>query len=257
VNPHLPAMIGTHRCGPDEPLLVIAGPCVIESLERCLQIADHLVELSQRLPIQVVFKASYDKANRTSVGSFRGPGIDEGLAVLDEANAAGALPNEDLRLLSEFLAEPSRSTFLALASVVPQSSRTFKPPRGLAPSSSRSDRHHNSHIDPDAMPTPAEMKDFIHRHLDRCAAVMLLLGTLSAAPELWAERSNITPSRQQRYNKWFEGLPRAYRRAIIRVGKAAGESNRGGSCVLAVVGDFLAGPESLNVIEQALGEATV
>ena len=177
--------------------------------------------------------------------------------VLDEANAAGALPNEDLRLLSEFLAEPSRSTFLALASVVPQSSRTFKPPRGLAPSSSRSDRHHNSHIDPDAMPTPAEMKDFIHRHLDRCAAVMLLLGTLSAAPELWAERSNITPSRQQRYNKWFEGLPRAYRRAIIRVGKAAGESNRGGSCVLAVVGDFLAGPESLNVIEQALGEATV
>ena len=85
-------MIGTHRCGPDEPLLVIAGPCVIESLERCLQIADHLVELSQRLPIQVVFKASYDKANRTSVGSFRGPGIDEGLAVLDRVRQATGLP---------------------------------------------------------------------------------------------------------------------------------------------------------------------
>lgn len=92
MNPRLPAMIGPHRCGPGEPLLVIAGPCVIESLDRCLQIAGHLVELSQRLPIQVVFKASYDKANRTSVGSFRGPGIDEGLAVLDRVRQATGLP---------------------------------------------------------------------------------------------------------------------------------------------------------------------
>jgi 2-dehydro-3-deoxyphosphooctonate aldolase (KDO 8-P synthase) len=92
VNPHLPALVGPYRVGPGERLVVIAGPCVIESAELCLRIASRLVELAARLPVQVVFKASYDKANRTSGSSFRGPGIDEGLAVLDLVRRKTGLP---------------------------------------------------------------------------------------------------------------------------------------------------------------------
>jgi 2-dehydro-3-deoxyphosphooctonate aldolase (KDO 8-P synthase) len=92
VTPHLPALIGTHRCGPDEPLLVIAGPCVIEEESLCLSIATTLAELASRLPIQVVFKASFDKANRTSGAAFRGPGIDDGLRVLERVRQQTGLP---------------------------------------------------------------------------------------------------------------------------------------------------------------------
>jgi 2-dehydro-3-deoxyphosphooctonate aldolase (KDO 8-P synthase) len=92
LNPNLPALVGPHRCGPGEPLLVIAGPCVIEAADICLKIATHLAELAARLPIQVVFKASYDKANRTSMESFRGPGIDAGLAVLERVRRETGLP---------------------------------------------------------------------------------------------------------------------------------------------------------------------
>ncbi len=92
MNPHLPALVGPYRVGPGERLVVIAGPCVIESAELCLRIASRLVELAARLPVQVVFKASYDKANRTSGSSFRGPGIDEGLAVLDLVRRKTGLP---------------------------------------------------------------------------------------------------------------------------------------------------------------------
>ncbi len=92
VTPHLPALIGPHHCGPDRPLLVIAGPCVIQSQSLCLKIAETLAALARRLPIQVVFKASFDKANRTSGGSFRGPGLSEGLAVLEKVRSATGLP---------------------------------------------------------------------------------------------------------------------------------------------------------------------
>lgn len=92
MNPRLPAMIGPHRCGPGQPLTVIAGPCVIETVDLCLRIAESLAVLASRLPIQVVFKASYDKANRTSGASFRGPGLDEGLAVLDRVRRDTGLP---------------------------------------------------------------------------------------------------------------------------------------------------------------------
>jgi 2-dehydro-3-deoxyphosphooctonate aldolase (KDO 8-P synthase) len=74
------------------PLLLIAGPCVIETEALCLEIADTLAEIARQLPVQVVFKASYDKANRTSAGSFRGPGIDEGLEVLNRVRTATGLP---------------------------------------------------------------------------------------------------------------------------------------------------------------------
>lgn len=92
MTPRRPAVIGNHRCGPDQPLLVIAGPCVIEDASLCLGIASALEKMARRLPIQVVFKASFDKANRTSGSSFRGPGADEGLAVLDKVRRETGLP---------------------------------------------------------------------------------------------------------------------------------------------------------------------
>jgi 2-dehydro-3-deoxyphosphooctonate aldolase (KDO 8-P synthase) len=92
MSPRLPAVIGQHTCGPGLPPLLIAGPCVIEGESLCMEIAETLAEIARRLPVQVVFKASYDKANRTSGGSFRGPGIDEGLGVLDRVRQATGLP---------------------------------------------------------------------------------------------------------------------------------------------------------------------
>jgi 2-dehydro-3-deoxyphosphooctonate aldolase (KDO 8-P synthase) len=92
VTPHLPALIGPYSCGPGEPLVVIAGPCVIEQESLCLSIATTLAELAARLPIQVVFKASFDKANRTSGSAFRGPGQDDGLRVLDRVRQKTGLP---------------------------------------------------------------------------------------------------------------------------------------------------------------------
>ena len=71
---------------------LIAGPCVIESENLCLLVAAHLAELSEQLKVQVVFKASFDKANRTSSSSFRGPGLDEGLRVLERVRQVSGLP---------------------------------------------------------------------------------------------------------------------------------------------------------------------
>ena len=76
--------IGKHVVGASEPLFLIAGPCVIESAELCFEIAERLGRLAQELKIAVVFKASFDKANRQSVSSYRGPGLEEGLAILSE-----------------------------------------------------------------------------------------------------------------------------------------------------------------------------
>ena len=92
MNPRLPAVIGPHRCGPGAPLLVIAGPCVIESESLCMEIADALLAVAARLPIQVVFKASFDKANRSSRSSFRGPGLEAGLAVLADIRSRFGVP---------------------------------------------------------------------------------------------------------------------------------------------------------------------
>jgi 2-dehydro-3-deoxyphosphooctonate aldolase (KDO 8-P synthase) len=69
--------------GNDQPLFLIAGPCVIESRELTEQIAGRMVELCAKLAIPYVFKASFDKANRSSGRSFRGPGLEQGLAVLE------------------------------------------------------------------------------------------------------------------------------------------------------------------------------
>ena len=87
-----PAEIGAYRCGRDEPLLVIAGPCVIESKSLTLRIAEQLLRDTSGLPVNLVFKASFDKANRTSSDAFRGPGVDEGLRILEDIAAATGLP---------------------------------------------------------------------------------------------------------------------------------------------------------------------
>lgn len=71
---------------------LIAGPCVIETESLCLRVAESLLRTCDKLKITCVFKASYDKANRTSAKSFRGPGIEEGLAVLDKVRQTLGVP---------------------------------------------------------------------------------------------------------------------------------------------------------------------
>ncbi|MGI5922815.1 MAG: 3-deoxy-8-phosphooctulonate synthase [Lentisphaeria bacterium] len=68
--------------GPGQPLVVIAGPCVVESLDTCRRIAETVQAACAQLGLPYIFKASFDKANRTSIESYRGQGMDEGLAVL-------------------------------------------------------------------------------------------------------------------------------------------------------------------------------
>jgi 2-dehydro-3-deoxyphosphooctonate aldolase (KDO 8-P synthase) len=77
-----PVEFASIRCGTGQPLLFIAGPCVIESESLVLEVARRLVEIRDELGIQLVFKSSFDKANRTSIDSFRGPGLEKGLEVL-------------------------------------------------------------------------------------------------------------------------------------------------------------------------------
>lgn len=76
--------VGGVRLGGRAPLALIAGPCVIESRDGCLEIARRLARLACKEDIPFIFKASYDKANRSSHRSFRGPGLSEGLAILAE-----------------------------------------------------------------------------------------------------------------------------------------------------------------------------
>ncbi|HVA50722.1 MAG TPA: 3-deoxy-8-phosphooctulonate synthase [Pirellulales bacterium] len=90
--PNNPARIGDYRCGRGQRLLVIAGPCVIETEELTCSIAQRLAAIASELPIQLVFKASFDKANRTSGEAFRGLGLDAGLAVLARAKERTGLP---------------------------------------------------------------------------------------------------------------------------------------------------------------------
>ncbi len=86
------AEIADYRCGRGQKLLVIAGPCVIESQELTLSIARRLKDLVAGLRVQLVFKASFDKANRTSGSAFRGAGLETGLAVLAAVREATGLP---------------------------------------------------------------------------------------------------------------------------------------------------------------------
>ena len=84
--------MGPYTVGLDQPLFLIAGPDTLESLGLCLEVAGHLKEVTDRLGIPYVFKGSFDKANRTSVKSYRGPGLDEGLAMLAKVKSQIGVP---------------------------------------------------------------------------------------------------------------------------------------------------------------------
>lgn len=90
--PHNPARISPYLCGAGQPLLWIAGPCVLEDFGAALHIAEELKRIADALSVQLVFKASFDKANRTSVNSFRGPGLTAGLQILADIRTKTGLP---------------------------------------------------------------------------------------------------------------------------------------------------------------------
>ena len=80
------------KIGLDQPFFLIAGPCVIESREFALETAKRIREIAEQTGIHVIYKSSFDKANRTSISSFRGPQIDEGLDILAEVRDVTGLP---------------------------------------------------------------------------------------------------------------------------------------------------------------------
>uniref|UniRef100_A0A7C4QP71 3-deoxy-8-phosphooctulonate synthase n=1 Tax=Schlesneria paludicola TaxID=360056 RepID=A0A7C4QP71_9PLAN len=90
--PVCPVSIRQWSCGGRHPLLFIAGPCVIESEELVLRVGEALADLSARRGWQIAFKSSFDKANRTSIDSFRGPGLERGLEILAKVRERTGLP---------------------------------------------------------------------------------------------------------------------------------------------------------------------
>jgi len=132
--------------GNDRQLVLIAGPCVIESLDMCVEVAGRLNDITSRLGIPYIFKASYDKANRSSVQSYRGPGLKDGLAVLDsvkrqvgvkvltdfhnEAQAAEAAGVADIIQVPAFLC---RQTDLLLAAAATGAPIAVKKGQFMAP----------------------------------------------------------------------------------------------------------------------------
>jgi len=87
-----PVSIGNLKIDEKGPFFLIAGPCVIEDAEITLNVANFLKETEDLLDIPVIFKTSYDKANRTSLDSYRGPGIDKGLDIIQKVKEATGLP---------------------------------------------------------------------------------------------------------------------------------------------------------------------
>ena len=100
-----PIKIDNFSIGQGHPLVLIAGPCVIEDYETTREIAAYLKEATDKLEMPLIFKASFDKANRTSVTAFRGPGLTEGLRVLGEIKKEFGLPIlSDVHRISEISA---------------------------------------------------------------------------------------------------------------------------------------------------------
>ena len=87
-----PVKLGDFAIGGGQPLVLIAGPCVIESDQHAHDLAGRIAEIARRVPIPFIFKVSYDKANRTSGASFRGPGLDEGLRTLASIKSRYGVP---------------------------------------------------------------------------------------------------------------------------------------------------------------------
>ncbi|MFH1135167.1 MAG: 3-deoxy-8-phosphooctulonate synthase [Pseudomonadota bacterium] len=97
-----PIQIGNLNVGRGFPLVIIAGPCVIEDQDSPVRLASYLKKETEALGLGYIFKASYDKANRTSIKSFRGPGLDEGLRILETVRReTGALIMSDVHETAE------------------------------------------------------------------------------------------------------------------------------------------------------------
>ena len=122
-----PVAIGNVTVGPGQPLLWIAGPCVIESHDLTLFIADVLKQLAERLDLPLIFKASFDKANRTSGKSFRGPGLHEGLKTLDAVKRRTGLPVSVVRAASAGSASVTPAKLAAIAVTRRASRRLARP----------------------------------------------------------------------------------------------------------------------------------
>jgi len=84
--------VGDVKIGPGQPLAIIAGPCVAESVDLCLRIGQLMRDRCTELGLSYIFKASFDKANRSSITSIRGPGLDEGLAMLQRVKTELGIP---------------------------------------------------------------------------------------------------------------------------------------------------------------------
>ena len=108
-----PVRVGSFAIGGGAPLALIAGPCVIESPAHVLNMAMAIKEIAARCRVPVIFKASFDKANRTSGGSFRGPGLTAGLAALDEVKLRTGLP-----ILTDIHEPAQADTVAAVADVL-------------------------------------------------------------------------------------------------------------------------------------------
>src|SRR3989454_9705276 len=92
MTPSREISVGPLKIGGKQPLFLIAGPCVIESEKHCTLIAERLARVVAECKIPLIFKASYDKANRSSLSSYRGPGLVEGLAVLRKIKESFGFP---------------------------------------------------------------------------------------------------------------------------------------------------------------------
>jgi 2-dehydro-3-deoxyphosphooctonate aldolase (KDO 8-P synthase) len=113
MNPVIPVKLGDITFGGESPFVLIAGPCAIESERHAGDLAAALVDITRRLGVPFVFKASYDKANRTSGRSFRGPGLEEGLHVL-----AGIKARLHVPILTDIHEPAQASAAAAVADVV-------------------------------------------------------------------------------------------------------------------------------------------
>ncbi len=92
MQPSREISVGPLRVGGKQPLFLIAGPCVIESEAHCTMMAERLAQIAAERKIPLIFKASYDKANRSSLSSYRGPGLVEGLRILRKIKEGFGLP---------------------------------------------------------------------------------------------------------------------------------------------------------------------
>jgi 2-dehydro-3-deoxyphosphooctonate aldolase (KDO 8-P synthase) len=137
---------GAVGMGGGSPLVLIAGPCVIESASHALMIAERVAVIARRVGVPFIFKASYDKANRTSLHSFRGPGLDEGLKVLaaiktqvdvpiltDIHDVSEAVPAAEVADVLQIPAFLSRQTDLLVAAAKTGRTINIKKGQFLAP----------------------------------------------------------------------------------------------------------------------------